>query len=58
MKPEGNRVGSCVSWNAKPQRPIGYKEEAKAKLFGCLLLDAAGRPRSCEASEPASGTNL
>jgi hypothetical protein len=58
MKPEGNRVGSCVSWNAKPQRPIGHKEEAKAKLLGVILLDTAGKPRSCESIEPASGTNL
>ena len=58
MKPEGNRLGNCVSWNAKPQSPIGYKEEAKAKSIAVLLLDTAGRPRSFEASEPISGENL
>jgi hypothetical protein len=40
MKPEGNRVGRCVSWNEKPQRPIGYKEEAKADSNGCILLQS------------------
>jgi hypothetical protein len=44
-----------VSWNAKPQRPLGYYEEVKAKLLGCLLLDTAGKPRSCESSESARG---
>jgi hypothetical protein len=38
MKPEGNMVGNCMGWNAKPQRLIGYKDEAKAKSIGCLLI--------------------
>ena len=52
MKPEGNIVGNCTGWKVKPQRLIGYKDEAKAKSFGGVLLESA------EAIEPINGTNL
>ena len=58
MKPEGNMVGNCMGWNAKPQRLIGYKDEAKAKSFGGVLLESADAKRACEAIEPISGMNL
>ena len=44
MKPEGNRVGNCKGWNAKPQSPIGYKEKAKAESCGGLLLEFSKGP--------------
>ncbi len=40
MKPEGNRAGSCMGLNEKPQRLIDYKDEAQAKSIGCLLVKA------------------
>ncbi len=49
MKPEGNRVGNCMGLNEKPQRLIGYKDEAKAKSFGGVLLESADAKRTCEA---------
>jgi len=58
MKPEGNRVGNCMGLNEKPQRLIGYEDEAKAKSFGGVLLESAEAKRACEAIEPISGTNL
>ena len=38
MKPEGNIVGNCTGWKVKPQRLIGYKDEAKAKSIRCLII--------------------
>ena len=58
MKPEGNIVGNCTGWKVKPQRLIGYKDEAKAKSFGGVLLESAEAKRTCEAIEPINGTNL
>jgi hypothetical protein len=58
MKPEGNRVGNCIGWNAKPQRPIGYQEEAKAESGGVVLQESAAGKRNREWIEPVSGTNL
>ena len=58
MKPEGKIVGSCMGRIGRPQRPIGYKEEANAKSFGGVLLESADAKRACEAIEPISGMNL
>ena len=58
MKPEGNRVGNCMGLNEKPQRLIGYKDKAKAKSFGGVLLESADAKRTSKAIEPISGTNL
>ena len=58
MKPEGNTVGNCMGWNAKPQRLIGYKDKAKAKSFGGVLMESAEAKRTCEAIEPISATTL
>ena len=49
MKPEGNKVGNCFGCNAKPQGPIDYKDEAKAKSFGGYMLESVETKRSCEA---------
>jgi len=46
MKPEGNKVGNCKGWNAKPQGTIGIKEEARAESFGGVLLESAKRLRT------------
>ena len=37
MKPQGNRVGIWTDRNARSQRTIGPKEEAKANSYGRLL---------------------
>jgi hypothetical protein len=37
MKPQGKRVGICVGRSARPQRTIGYEEEAKAES-GVVVL--------------------
>jgi hypothetical protein len=58
MKPEGNRVGNCMGFDEKPQRLIGYKDEAKAKSFGCVLLESAEAKGTSEEIESESGTNL
>ena len=59
MKPEGKIVGICMGRIGRPQRPIGYKEEAKAKSYPSLPLNSeflpqvkqfsgiTGRVRSC-----------
>ena len=39
MKPQGNRVEIWTDWNARSQRTIGTKEEAKAEPCGRLLPD-------------------
>ena len=58
MKPEGNRVGNCIGWTAKPQRPIGYKEKAKAESCGGLLLESAEAKRVVKGRNPKFGKNL
>ena len=58
MEPEGNRVGNCMGRIGRPQRPIGYKEEAKAKSYGGTLLESADTKRTSEAIELIRGTNL
>jgi hypothetical protein len=58
MKPEGNKVGNCTGWNAKPLGPIGNEEEAKAESCGGILLESAGGLRTCKARKPESGRNL
>jgi hypothetical protein len=45
MKPQGNRVEIWTGRNARPQRTIGYKEEAKAESHASLL------PGSCRKLE-------
>ena len=58
MKPEGDMVGNCTGRNAKPQRLIGNKDEAKAKSFGGVLLESAEATRTCEAIDPIYETIL
>jgi hypothetical protein len=58
MKPEGNRVGNCIGWTVKPQRTIGYEEEAQAESDGVVLQESAAGKRNRESIEPVSGTNL
>jgi hypothetical protein len=58
MKPEGNRVGNCIGWNAKPQRSIGYEEEAQAESCGFVLQESAEGKRDRESIEPVSETIL
>ena len=58
MKPEGNRVGSCIGWTTKLQRPIGYKEKAKAESCGGLLLESAEAKRVGKARKPNCGRIL
>ena len=58
MKPEGNRVGNCKGWNAKPQSPISYKEKAKAESCVGLLLESAEVKRAGKARKPNCGKNL
>ena len=52
MKPEGKIVGSCMGRIGRPQRPIGYKEEAKAKSFEGVLLESAEAKITLGAIEP------
>ena len=58
MKPEGNRVGNCKGWSAKPQRLIGNEEEARAESYGGILLESAGGLGTYEARKPNGGMNL
>ena len=58
MKPEGNRVGNCKGWSAKPKRLIGNEEEARAESYGVVLLQSAGGLGTCKARKPNGEINL
>jgi len=58
MKPEGNRVGNCIGWTAMPQGLIGNEEEARAESCGGILLESAGRLKTCKVRKPNGGMNL
>jgi hypothetical protein len=45
MKPEGNRVGNCIGWTVKPQRTIGYEEEAQAESYLSLPINSEFLPQ-------------
>jgi hypothetical protein len=45
MEPEGNRVGNCMGRKGRPQRPIGYEEEAKAESGGVALQESGAEKR-------------
>ena len=48
MKPEGNKEGDCVGRTDRPQRPIGYKDNAIAKFESSELLESEGSERFCK----------
>ncbi len=58
MKPEGNRVGNCKGWNAKPQGTIRHEEEARAESCGDVLLESTGGLRAYKARKPKGRRNL
>jgi hypothetical protein len=58
MKPEGNKVGNWTGWNAKPQRPIGHEDNAKAKFEARQFLEIDGSVKCREAREAACRENL
>jgi hypothetical protein len=58
MKPQGNRLGIWTDRNARPQRTIGYEEEAQAKSGMVVLQESVAGKRNSESRDPDSGTNL
>jgi hypothetical protein len=58
MKPQGNRVEIWIGRNTRPQRTIGYEEEAQAESGVVVLQESVAEKRNSESREPVSGTNL